>query len=183
MALTLQNIIDEAATLVPNEVPVADQVVWLNAINQDFFNIVKIPQVALFTGVRDQGDYVLSANIREKNVDIVMCGVLKYRDFQVEDASPLQNTYAFDDSTHTLTLNPAPYNNGLRGLLRYRRIATTTFTSGDLDVTPDCPEEYQWTYIPALAAYLADTQDDTESATKYENQYKAAWNKAAVDYG
>ncbi|MNW68877.1 hypothetical protein D3C74_477610 [compost metagenome] len=62
------------------------------------------------------------------------------------------------------------------------RIATTTFTTANLINVPDAPEEYHWTYIPALAAYLANTQDDGVKAANYENQYKSAWNVAAQNY-
>ena len=182
MALTLQQIIDEAATLVPNEVPVADQVVWLNAVNNEFFNVVKIPVIARFTAVKDQADYVLSSNIQERNIDIVNVGVLKYRSLDVDNISPLQNAYSFDDTTSTLTLTPAPYQSDITGVVRYRRVATTTFTSSNLSAVPDAPDSFQWTYIVALSAYLANTQDDTENATNYEAQYRSAWSAAAQDY-
>lgn len=179
---TLQQIIDEASTLVPNEVLVADQVIWLNAINQDFFNVVKIPKVAYFTTVKGQTDYVLPNNVQERNIDLVTVGVLTYQSLYENDVKPLQNQFGFDDDTHTLSLNPAPYQSGLRGLVRYRRIATTTFTSSNLNAVPDIPEEWQWTMIPALASYLANTQDDSVKASNYEQQYRNAWNSAALNY-
>nr|WP_256703276.1 hypothetical protein [Paenibacillus peoriae] len=66
--------------------------------------------------------------------------------------------------------------------MRYSRIGTTTYTSSNLTIEPDAPLEYQWTYIPALAAYIAHSQDDAVKASNYENQYKAAWNVAAQNY-
>lgn len=182
MPLTLQQIIDEAYTLVPNEVPVADQVIWLNSVNQDFFNTVKIPRIFKFTTVRDQADYVTSTDVQMRNIDLVHAGMLKYRSLDDDSLQPLQNAWSYDDVTHTITLTPAPYNDGLAGVLRYRRIATTTFTSSNLTVTPDAPDEWQWTYIVALASYLANTQDDSQKATMYEAQYKGAWNTAAQGY-
>lgn len=180
--LTIQQIIDEANTLVPNEVPTADQVVWLNAINQDFFNAVKIPLIAKFTTVKDQADYALNSVVQDRNIDLVNVGVLKYRSLTEDDVRPLQNAYSFDDITHTLTLTPAPYQSDLAGVLRYRSIATTTFLSSNLTTVPDAPESFQWTYIPALASYLAKTQDDEGSAANYESQYKTAWAVAAQNY-
>ena len=179
--LTLQQIIDEAYTLVPHEVDIADQVVWLNAINQEFFNIVKIPKIHRFT-TTDESTYTIPTDVREKNIDYVQVGLLKYKSLDNEDVSPLQNVFSFDDNTKQLTLIPAPYKDGLTGIVRYRKIATTTFLSTNLNASPDAPEELHWTYIPALASYLANTQHDTALAANYEAQYKSAWNAAAADY-
>lgn len=95
--------------------------------------------------------------------------------------TPTQNVYSFDDQSHTLFLFPAPYTD-LQGFLRYSWIGSTVFTANNLNAVPDAPEEYHWTYIPALAAYLAHTQDDSVKAANYESQYKAAWNVAAQNY-
>ena len=180
--LTLQQIIDEAATLVPNEVPIANQIIWLNSINGDFFNKVKIPKIEEFITVKGQKNYTLPIDVREKNVDLVMCGVLKHRRLQSDDVSPLQNSFAFNDTSHALTLYPPPYADNLIGTIRYHRIATTTFLSSNLAAVPDCPEEYQWTYFVALASYLADTLDDSENASNYSTQYLTAWNAAQIEY-
>lgn len=179
--LTLQQIIGEAYTLVPNEVPTTEQIVWLNAINQDFFNVVKIPKIYRFT-TTSGGSYALPVDVRQKNIDYVQIGVLKYRDLDENQIAPLQNAYSFDDVSKTLTLSPAPYQSGLQGIVRYYRIATTTFLTSNMNAVPDAPEEFHWTYIPALASYLANTQDDTSNAANYENMYKNAWAVAVQNY-
>lgn len=179
--LTLQQIIDEAYTLVPNEVDTADQVVWLNSINQEFFNVVKIPKIFRFT-TTTSGEYTTSTDVREKNIDYVQIGLLRYISLDEDNVAPLQNVYSYEDATNKLTLSPVPYNSGLQGILRYRRIATTTFVSNNLGVSPDAPDEYHWTFIPALASYLANTQHDAANAANYEAQYRSAWNSAAQDY-
>lgn len=180
--MNIQTVIEEADILVPNEVDIADKVVWLNALNQDFFNVVKIPRVLSLAPVKDQATYSISTEVRLKNIDLVMVGIIKYHELIPGITNPLQNTYTFDDSTHVLTLRPAPYAIGLQGVLRYSRIATTTFVSGNLNAVPDAPEEYHWSFIPGLASFLANTQDDVIKAGNYEQQYKAAWNVAAQNY-
>ncbi|MEK3717910.1 phage adaptor protein [Paenibacillus sp. FSL R7-0333] len=180
--MIIGDIIVEADLLVPNEVPLADKIVGLNSLNQDFFNVVKIPKYAVFTPVKDQSAYTLSSYIRLKNIDIVTVGVVKYHELLPSAANPIQNTYTFDDSTHILTLRPAPYATGLQGVLRYSRIATTTFTSGVLTAVPDAPEEYHWSFYVGLAAYLAAAMDDTGKAATYESQYRNAWAQAATQY-
>ncbi|MEF3306684.1 phage adaptor protein [Paenibacillus sp. GYB003] len=179
--LTLQQIIEEAYQLVPNAQTEGQEVIWLNAINQDFFNVVKIPKIYRFT-TSSAGTYTLPTDVRQKNIDKVNVGVLKYRDLDNENVLPLQNAYNFDDGTKQLTLTPAPYTGGLTVTVRYYRIATTTFTTSNLNAVPDAPEEYQWTYIPALAAYLAQTIDDDTKAANFENQVRSAWNVAAQNY-
>jgi len=180
--LTLQQIITEADILVPNVLAIGDKVAQLNAINHDFFNVVKIPKLARFTGVAGQSDYVLPNDARAKNIDLVKCGLLQYRDLQTDGVMPAQNNYSFDDFTRMLTLSPAPYQNGLQGICRFHRIATTVFSPTSLNVNPDAPAEYHWSYVPALAAWMANTQDDGVKAAIYTDQYKAAWNVAAQNY-
>lgn len=179
--MNINEIIAEADMLVPNDVPVADKVIWLNALNQDFFNVVKIPKIAKFDCSTGQEDYVLAADVRQKNIDLVMIGMFPYKSLDRDDVTPAQNAYAFDDTSKTLSLFPAPYGN-LKGFLRYRRIATTMFTSSTLTAVPDAPEEYHWTFIPGLAVMLANSQDDSVKAAHYTNEYKAEWNTAAQNY-
>lgn len=179
--MVINQIISEADMLVPNDVPLLDKILWLNAVNQDFFNVVKIPKIKQFNCVAGQTDYVMPAEISQKNIDLVLVGPSQYRSLDREDITPYQNAYAYDDSTRILSLYPAPYD-ALGGFLRYHKVATTTFLSSSLTVQPDAPEEYHWTYIPALAAMLANSQDDSVKASNYENQYKAAWNIAAQNY-
>lgn len=180
--LVLQQIITEADILVPNVLATGEKVAQLNAINSDFFNVVKIPKLARFTGIQGQTDYVLPNDVQAKNIDMVKCGLLQYRDLQTDGVLPTQNNYSFDDTNKSLTLSPAPYQNGLQGICRYHRIATTTFTSGSLNAYPDAPAEYHWTYVPALAAWMANTQDDGIKAAILTDQYKAAWNVASQNY-
>ncbi|KWX79915.1 hypothetical protein [Paenibacillus jilunlii] len=180
--MDLQSIINEADLLVPNEVPLADKIVVLNALNQDFFNVVKIPRVLPLTPIKDESAYTISTEVRLKNIDLVMVGIIKYHELIPGITNPLQNTYTFDDSTHILTLRPAPYSSGLQGVLRYSRIATTAFTSSVLTAVPDAPEEYHYSYYIGLASFLANAMDDAGKSTMYETQYKAAWNKAAQNY-
>lgn len=179
--LTLQQIINEADILIPNLLTAADKVTQLNAINQDFFNVVKIPKVANFTGVKGQAAYTLPNDVRAKNIDYVKLGLIIYRDLQSDNVNPTDNVFTFDDATATLTLSPAAYG-PVPGVIRYHRIATTTFTSSNLNAVPDAPAEYHWTYVPALAAWIAMTQDEITKASVFESQYKSAWNAASQNY-
>lgn len=181
--LTIQQIITEADILVPNNVDISDKVIQLTGINRDFFNIVKIPKLFRFTGTKGIATVNCPTDVREKNIDLVNVGLLKYRSLDADNVNPLQNAFSFDDQSNTLTLTPAPYANGIAGVLRYHQIGTTTFTTGAVTTqTPDAPEEYQWTYYIALAAYLAETQDDGVRAANFSNQVKAAWNAASQNY-
>ncbi|MFR9710736.1 hypothetical protein ACL02P_15310 [Paenibacillus sp. MB22_1] len=180
--MDIQSIIAEADLLVPNEIPEADKLLWINSINQDFFNVVKIPKIARFACVASQADYILPDDVRSKNIDLLMVGLFRYQSLESDLVIPTQNMYSFDDVSHTLSLFPAPYSSDQQGVLRYRRIATTTYTTSNLTAAPDAPEEYHWTYIPALAVFLALAQDDGVKAANYEAQYKSAWNAAAQNY-
>ncbi|OME12779.1 phage adaptor protein [Paenibacillus odorifer] len=180
--MQINEIISEADMLVPNEVPTADKVMWLNALNQDFFNVVKIPRVISLIPVVDQATYTLSTEVRLKNIDLLTVGLIKYKELLPTAPNPLQNTYTFDDSTHTLTLRPAPYSSGLQGVLRYSRIATTNFTASNLSAVPEAPEEYHFSFYIGLASYIAYAMDDLTKGTKYEAQYLKVWNTAGEQY-
>lgn len=179
--MNIASILGEASILVPHDVTVVDQLAALTEINRDFFNVVKIPKQARFSTVASQNEYTLASDIRQKNIDLVMVGMFRYRSLDSEAVTPFQNAYTFDDIEHKLTLWPAPYDT-LEGFLRYHRIGTSNFTSDNLGAVPDAPEEYHWSYVLALAAYLANTQDDAIKAANYEAQYKAMWNVAAQNY-
>ncbi|MED5019336.1 hypothetical protein P9847_18705 [Paenibacillus chibensis] len=179
--MILSEIINQADMLVPNGAGTADKVIQLNAINQDFFNVVKIPKITRFTCIPAQSDYELPADVRQKNIDKVLVGMFQYQSLDRNNVTPAQNVYTFDDQTHKLSLFPAPYADQ-EGFLRYHRISTTVFAADKLEVAPDAPEEYHWSYVPALAAYLAHTQDDSVKAANYESLYKATWNVAAQNY-
>jgi hypothetical protein len=181
MPLTLQTIITEADILAPNTISTADKVVYLNSINGDFFNVCKIPKIFSFTSTSG-ATVTLPADVRQKNIDLVQIGALQYDSLDMGNPSPQQIGFSFDDSSKVLTLRPAPYQSGLDCLCRYRRIATTTFVSGNLAAVPDAPEEYHWTYVPALASWLAKAEDDMGKAALYEQQYKDAWNVAAQGF-
>lgn len=180
--MQISEIISEADLLVPNEVPIADKVMWLNALNQDFFNVVKIPKAVSFAPVLNQDTYTLAADVRLKNIDLLMVGIVKYKELLPTAPNPLQNTYTFDDSTHTLTLRPAPYSSGLQGVLRYSRIATINFTVGNLSAVPEAPEEYHFSFYIGLASYIAYAMDDMNKGSLYEAQYLKVWNTAGNQY-
>lgn len=181
MALTLQQIIDEANAIVPNEFDVPTQVLWINNINNEFFNVVKIPKIASFTTTKDLATYTMTADVRMKNIDIVMTGLLQYRSLDEDNVVPTQNWYDFDDTTNLLTLNPAPYQNDITGILRYHRIATTTYTSSNLSAVPDAPDEYNWTYVAALCEYICLAMDDPKAAS-FNAQKTTAWSVAVQNY-
>lgn len=181
MALTIQQIIDEADAIVPNEIALAMKVSWLNNPNSDFFNVVKIPKIARFNTVKDQATYTLPSDVRGKNIDLVNVGLLTHQDLDTDSVKPLQNFFTYDDSTKTLTLNPVPYDNGLSGIVRYHKIATTTFLSSNMNAVPDAPEEYHWTFVPALCEYICLAMNDPKAST-FAAQYTSAWNVAAQNY-
>ena len=179
--LTLQQIIDEADVIVPNGYTDADKISWLNHINQEFFNVVKIPKVHTFT-TTTADEYTLPNDVRAKNIDLLEVGLIKYRNLLKEDVNPTENFFTFDDTTFKLTLSPVPYKTGLKGIVRYQRIATTTFTTSSLNANPDAPAEYHWTYVPALCEQICLATDDGVKAANFAQQYLSAWNAAAQNY-
>lgn len=188
MALTNQEIIAEAGLLVPNEYTTADKIPWLNAVNQEFFEVVKIPETYEFPSVKDQRFYTISGTaIKEKNIDSVMVGPLKYRSRNYEDVPPKQNYFTFNESDNKLTLSVAPYANDLSGSMRAYKAATSTYTTGGVEnQTPDAPAEHHWIYVLGLAELIAKALEEEESSTvkaaNFGTQYRNALNVAAQGY-
>jgi hypothetical protein len=184
MSLTNLEIITEADILVPNAYTTANKIPWLNALNQEFFDIVKIPQSEQFTTVSGTKIYTLTSNeIKEKNIDKVMAGALQYRSLNYEEAPPVQNWYTYNDTTKQIALSAAPSRSGIVGIVRYRKSSTTTFTVASVaSQTPDAPSEYHWIIVLGLAEYIAKANEEDEKAQDYGGQYRNALNVAAQNY-
>lgn len=181
MSLSLQEIINEADVLVPNAYSNGDKVNWINILNQQFFEVVKIPRLYTFNTVGGQAQYTLYNQIRSNNIDKVHVGNVIYRSFGLEDVQPTQNFFTYDDNNFTLALFPPPYG-VLFAKVRYYQMATTSFISGNLTVPPDAPPEYHWTYVIGLCSYIAKAMDDISKANNYMSDYQAALNIAAQNY-
>jgi hypothetical protein len=166
--------------MVPNSYGTSDKVSWLNSINQDFFDQVKIPELATFLTVTSQSTYTLSNTIRAKNIDLVQAGSYQYRNILFENVNPTDNYFTFNNVT--LTLTPAPVQNGQPGKVRYYRIATSTFTADNLTVTPDAPSEYHWIYVPGLCELISKANNDTGKSNNYGNYYRNALATASQNY-
>lgn len=179
--MQIQEIINEADILVPNGVDQAQKLVWLNAINQDFFNVVKIPRTKFIPAVTGTAVYTVTPDIQDKNVFQVRWNAFFYSRLNYDQQNVNMSFFNIDDFAQTLTLSPAPFTTG-NIMIGYYYFPTTTYVSGNLTAAPDAPKEYHWTYIPALAAYLAKTEDDAIKASNFEAEYKSAWNVASQNY-
>lgn len=191
MALTTKEIIIEADALVPNGYVGAgavswlspEKIAWLNALNQEFFDIVKIPETKTFTSTAGTKTYTLTGTIKEKNIDKVIVGNLKYRSFNHEDVQPTDNWFRFDATTNVLTLSSAPSRSALPGMARVYRSSSTNYTTGNVvTASPDAPTEYHWIYVLGLAEYIAKANEEDAKAADYGSQYQSALNTAAKNY-
>lgn len=183
MALTNEQIISEADILVPNAYTATEKVPWLNFINNEFFDVVKIPITATFTTVSGTKTYTLTGTIKEKNIDKVMAGHLKFRSLNYEDVQTGQNYFTFDETGRVLTLSAAPSRAGLSGVVRHRKSASSTFTTAAVSTDkPDAPDEYHWIYVLGLAEYIAKANEEDEKAANYGGQYRNALQVAAQNF-
>jgi hypothetical protein len=181
--LTIQEIIAEADVLVPNPYSNTEKIAWLNAINQEFFDVVKIPNTETFSSVTGIKTYTLTGNIKEKSIDKVMIGNLKYRSLNYEDVQPAQNWYTFNNATKLLTLSTAASQSGITGIVRFYQVALTNFATGTVGTdVPDAPAEYHWIYVLGLAEYIAKANKQEENVSKYGDQYRNALATAAKNY-
>lgn len=169
---TLESIINDAGGLVDNVQSTARKIAWLNAINQEFFDVVKIPKLQLFTPLVGVSIYSLPALIRSKNIDYVRVGTAEYDSFQYGQAGGGRNYWVLDDDTNTLTLSPAPYDAAVEGVIRYFKISTVLFSESNLGVTPEAPDEYHRLYVLGLAERIAKADDDILKGNNYGAEYR-----------
>ena len=169
--MDLSTIISEADTRMPNAFDNAQKVDWLNEINQEFFDVVKIPKIIRFDAVTGGDSYILDSFVRSKNVDQVRVGSTGYASLQYEPVPAGRNFWTLDDDTHELIISPAPLADET-GYVRYRKIATTTFLVGTLTAVPDAPSEYHWIYILGLCERIAMAMDDIPKSNNFGAQYR-----------
>lgn len=170
--MLISEIIKEADARMPNSFSDAQKVTWLNEVNNDFFEVVKIPKVAYFDTRTAMNVYAIPGKIRSKTIDRVMVGSSVYESAQFGGMIPGRQTWSFDDDTGKLTLQPAPIDQE-KGVIRYHKIADTTFVTTNTAVKPDAPEEYHWIYILGLCERIAKSMDDVVKANNYSADYRA----------
>lgn len=168
--MNLQLIIDEADTRIPNAFATDQKVDWLNEINNEFFDIVKIPKTFSFTTTASP-TVTVGTDLREKNIKKVVVGSNYYRSMAYEDITAAFNYYTVDDTTGIVTLVPQPAT-GSKFVCVYDKIGTTQFVVGTLTAVPDAPAEYHWLYILGLCSRIAKAMNDAGLANNYENDYK-----------
>jgi hypothetical protein len=182
MPLTLQQILTEADTLVPNLYDVPTKIGWLNELNTEFFEIVKIPKSFSFSSVNGNASYPTNSDIRGKNIVKVQVGTVYFPSFLYDLISPGTNYHLFDESTYILTLSSAAKQSGLVGLIKYFQIAETSFVSSALTISPDAPPEYHWIYIGGLCSKIAKAMEDIVKANNYSREYQANLSVAQQNY-
>lgn len=179
--MDLQTIINEADLRIPNPFSQENKVDWLNEVNQEFFEVVKIPAVSTFSTLADVADYAVDANVRARNVAKVQVGNTTYKSFLYERTKPGEQFWTLDEATGQMTLNPAPLQ-AKTGNVLYFKIPTTTFVSTNLAAEPDAPKEYQWLYVLGLCERIAKAMNDTDLANNYAADYRGNLGIAQQNY-
>lgn len=168
--MDLQTIISEADIRVPNAFSSDQKVDWLNEVNNEFFDIVKIPKVHNMTTDGVASQFTVPNDMREKNIRKVIVGSIFYRSMIYENVTTSFNYYVLDEATNKLQLEPKPPASKL--LVVYDKIAATPFLATNLTVQPEAPAEYHWLYILGLAVRIAKAMNDAGLANNYENDFK-----------
>lgn len=168
--MNLQTIIDEADIRVPNAFPADQKIDWLNEVNYEFFDVVKMPKV--FTANADGvlTTFTLPTEAREKNIRKVVAGSNYYRSMIYEDITASFNYYTVDDTTQVMTMTPKPPAGKL--IVVFDKMGVVPFISTNLTVLPDAPVEYHWLYVLGLCVRIAKAMNDVNLANNYENDFK-----------
>lgn len=168
--MNLQMIMDEADIRVPNAFPTDQKVDWLNEVNNEFFDVVKIPK-AYTASLTGTPTITVPTDVREKNIRKMVVGSNYYRSMIYEDITAAFNYYTLDEATNVLTFKPTPPT-GQTAILVYDKISVTPFVVGSLTTEPEAPKEYHWLYILGLCVRIAKAMNDAGLANNYENDFK-----------
>lgn len=180
MSLTLQQIMNEADIRIPNAFSSAQKTDWLNEINNEFFDIVKIPKSTSVTTDGAASQFTVPADMREKNVRKVVFGSNYYRSMLYEDITGSFNYYTIDELNSKINYTPAPPAG--TSVIVYDAMPVTTFVSTNLSVNPDAPAEYHWLYVLGLCARVAKAMNDVALANNYETDFKGNLAVAQQNY-
>lgn len=181
MVFTLQQIIKEADVRVPNPFDIAQKISWLNEINVEFFEIVRIPKVFRFMITGGTDTYSLPSTIRSHAIENVRNQSVMYESIQYEKVQPGRNYWNLDDDTQQLTLFPRPTVNA-EAIISYRKKTESTYLTSDLSAKPDAPIEFHWAYILALCERIAKAMNDVPLANNYANDYRGQLSLAQERY-
>jgi hypothetical protein len=178
--MNLQLIIDEADVRVPNAFAVDQKVDWLNEINYEFFDIVKIPKSASVAvdGIATQ--FTIPTDVREKNIRKVVVGSNYYRSIVYEEITAAFNYYTIDETTNKINFTPKPPAG--TAVLIYDTMGVIPFVSTTLTAIPVAPTEYHWIYVLGLCVRIAKAMSDVVLANNYENDYKGNLMIAQQNY-
>lgn len=181
--MNLQDIINAADVLVPNVIPIEEKVEQLNDIDREFYNNVKVPTNYFFNFEKGLNEYELAgAKLKSKDIEFVEVGMFIYKNGFNTSSFRTSNLFDFNDENNILTLHPPPPFRGSARIVYYKN-SFSEYSADDLTQQLDIPTEFHQTIIPALASWIAFTQDDITKATVYEAQYRSDWNLAAQNYG
>jgi hypothetical protein len=179
--LTIQQIISEVDALVPNLFDNAKKVTWLNELNKEFFEIVKIPAIHLFSTISGVSTYELPNEVTSQKIEEIQVDQVLYKSLQYDDVSPGHNFWIAEDGD--LELHPPPSLTGQKGILKYSLGSRSIFTTGNLNIYPDAPKEYHWTYVLGLCERVAKGMNDVSLANNYGNDYRANLLLAQQNFG
>lgn len=181
--LTIEKIFAEVDTLVPNHFDTGKKLTWINEINKEFFEAVKIPIVYQFLTTGGNSSYNLPTDVRSKNVVRVQVDNTLYESMQYDSVKPGHNFWVVDDLTKQIQLNPKPLLSDRTCVVNYYKISTQTFVTAGIAVDkPDAPEEYHWTYVLGLCERVAKAMNDVTLANNYGSDYRAHLSLAQQNY-
>lgn len=181
--MQISEIIAEADVRMPNSFSSAQKVSWLNEVNQEFFDVVKIPSFASFTipASGATGTYTVPNDVRAKNIYKMFVGSRIYSSIQYEDVTPGRNYWTLDEVQSAITIVPDGFPNE-KGVITYAKIGTTTFVSATLTTVPDAPKEYHWLYILGLCERIAIAMDDIAKSNNFGSEYRTNLSTAQANY-
>ncbi len=182
--LTIQQIFDEVDTLIPNPFDNAKKLTWVNELNREFFEVVKIPIVYEFQTVSETSSYDLPADVRSNRISRVQMDSTLYNSMQYEETKPGHNYWSFNDVTKKINLFPKPSISGKTAIVRYQKISSSTYVTATLtSQSPDAPEEYHWAYVLGMCERVAKAMNDVSLANNYGSDYKNLLALAQQNYG
>lgn len=175
--MTLQEILDDVDARVPNSVPIAQKVKWINQVQRQLYRDYPLPEaVRWFLTTSGLAFYELPEDCVEGRITHVVVEGKEYPYRESYEPSMLRFWTIVSGS---LVLNPVP--DGQYNVLVFYRRRPKDLSPDNLTETPNFPEDYHELLVLGCAKRVAQAMRDVELANNFEMDYQQLAAKAAKE--
>lgn len=159
--MLLSEILGHVDTMVPNALPAAIKIQWINQIQNELYRDFPVPEgVAVFNTVMGQAAYTLPSDCPEDRIRALLINGKEYPFVPASDCDLSGETKFWTTVvTGDILINPTP-DAVYKGVLYYRP-RPRQLSEADMNVKPAFPEDFHEMLILGCSARVAKTKPET----------------------